>query len=446
MIIISEKDLVIPQNRQRRNFPEGPLSELAKGIAEVGLLQPIVLRNDGRTLLVGERRVRAMQLLHRQQVDFQCQGEYIPMGHFPAILAAELSEVDLEEAELQENILREDLTWQERAAATARLHELRVKQNGEYSPSNPGGQTLSKTAAEILGGLAAGYPVSVVSNDIRIAKHLDDPEVATAKTKKEAEKIIRRKAEAEHRAKLAETFQLSGGEKEHRIECGDCRELSSTIESGSVAVLLTDPPYGEGADTFGDMADTRHEYEDSHEYFLEISRWLAEEASRICRASAHSYVFCSPEGWYVLRDLFSAREWKVFPAPLIWYKGNAGMLPWPDHGPRRTYECVMYAIRGGRKTVKPGVHDVIDHITGVSRPSFGAQKPPELYRELLARSANPGDTVWDPFAGTGPLLPAAKKQMCKAILFERSREKVDFILAGGESLEETVPLYQELMQ
>jgi len=43
-----------------------------------------------------------------------------------------------------------------------------------------------------------------------------------------------------------------------------------------------------------------------------------------------------------------------------------------------------------------------------------AQKPVALFRDLLSRSARPGDTVLDPFCGTGSILEAAHDLKVKA--------------------------------
>jgi DNA modification methylase len=61
---------------------------------------------------------------------------------------------------------------------------------------------------------------------------------------------------------------------------------------------------------------------------------------------------------------------------------------------------------------------VIDKIPPVKKLLHGAQKPAALYCELLSRSANPGDTVLDCFAGTGPILVAANRMQLTATYIE----------------------------
>lgn len=98
------------------------------------------------------------------------------------------------------------------------------------------------------------------------------------------------------------------------------------------------------------------------------------------------------------------------------------MLPRPEHGPRRCYEAVAFAIKGDKKTtgVAP---DVISGISGIQAPRFGAEKPWQLYANLLRRSVHPGDRVLDPFSGAGPIIPAANSLMCVATTIELSLEK-----------------------
>jgi len=96
--------------------------------------------------------------------------------------------------------------------------------------------------------------------------------------------------------------------------------------------------------------------------------------------------------------------WKIFPTPLVWFKAN-GMVPLPNLGPRRTYECILYAYKGERQTICLK-NDCITKIPGVRNLKHGAQKPVALYCDLLSRSAKPGDAVLDCFGGSGTILVA----------------------------------------
>ena len=115
-------------DRQRRNFSADALHELTESIRERGLFHPIVLRivGDDYVLVSGERRLRAMTDIYDLGGSFKHDGEAIRESFIPYTLLNELDELAIEEAELEENIRRADLTWQERAAAHARLSALRT--------------------------------------------------------------------------------------------------------------------------------------------------------------------------------------------------------------------------------------------------------------------------------------------------------------------------------
>lgn len=92
----------------RQIFDEDELAELAESIKEVGLLQPIVVREDGRgyELIMGERRMRAHELAGLQKI--------------PAIVRV-TSDEDLLRDALLENLHRVQLNPLEEAAAYQQL-------------------------------------------------------------------------------------------------------------------------------------------------------------------------------------------------------------------------------------------------------------------------------------------------------------------------------------
>ena len=73
---------------------------------------------------------------------------------------------------------------------------------------------------------------------------------------------------------------------------GDCISNLKSMADGSINVILTDPPYGVGADTFGDQSDNEHMYDDSYASWQNLMRDFAAESFRITAERAHAYVFC----------------------------------------------------------------------------------------------------------------------------------------------------------
>jgi len=93
-----------PNPRQpRRTFDEAALSELALSLKEHGVLQPVVLRQTatGFELISGERRWRAAKLAGLTRI--------------PATVRKNVSDAEMLELALVENVQRQDLDPIERA-------------------------------------------------------------------------------------------------------------------------------------------------------------------------------------------------------------------------------------------------------------------------------------------------------------------------------------------
>lgn len=112
-----EDALKIPLNRiqadpeqPRKHFDESTLAELARSIAEHGVLQPLIVRSEGDIyyIVAGERRFRAAHLAKLEAV--------------PARVIHDRDRVL--EVQLVENLQREDLPLLEEAQALYNLQEL----------------------------------------------------------------------------------------------------------------------------------------------------------------------------------------------------------------------------------------------------------------------------------------------------------------------------------
>jgi len=163
-----------------------------------------------------------------------------------------------------------------------------------------------------------------------------------------------------------------------------------------------------GADEFGDsggLAAGGHGYEDSLENFQEILSVLAMQSWRLTKTQAHLYCFCDLDQFPMMKQAFSIAGWTVFRTPLIWYKRSGMRAPWPEWGPQRKFETILYAIKGKRPVLKM-LGDVLDYAPDANL-GHAAQKPVALFQDLLSRTCLPGNAVLDPFMGTGAIFPAA---------------------------------------
>lgn len=407
MKIINLSEIKVPEDRIRKDFNEEKLNVLAESISKNGLLHAPVVRNDGVTLIAGERRFRAIQILAKNDIPFSYADQEIPPGSIPVVPQSELSERALREIELDENIRRVNLTWQEEAAGIAAIHEF-VSEDAIARGERP---TFRRTVDKLLEdfGLekSEGRALNHVSDSVHLAKYINDPEVSKAKDKKEALKIIEKRNAAEHRKRLAEEFNITRKFTKHKLLKGSLLDILPTFESDYFDCIISDPPYGINADQFRNQNAVKHIYKDDEEYSNSIIHCILEEGFRVCKSKAHLYMFCDIDRFFAIKQMAQDIGWYVWRTPLIWYKGDRfGLLPRPEHGPRRSYELILYMIKGDRKVISV-MSDVviIPHDTEVSR---AAHKPADLYKTLIARSCNPGDNILDPSCGTGPIFPAAE--------------------------------------
>lgn len=408
MRLIKIQDVIISEDRQRQHFDPEALSDLGEDIFENGLYNAIKVRTTpaGPVLLQGERRLRAVTALYEYGLQFKYDGKLVPLDLIPATDDGNLTELQATARELLENLRRENLTWQEKDLATARLHKLRQEQAQAQGKSQP----LKDTAAEIknLGEQKAHTTTGVaeVRRALIIAENIADPEVAKAASANEALKIIQRKVTEKKNIELANLMGSVAPSRKHVLLNGDSLEVMKTLPPQSFDLILTDPPYGVGAQEFGDQSELTHKYDDSPErWTADMPKWVA-EFTRLAKPQSHAYIFCDIRRWPELVAMMKAQYWDVWSVPIIWSK-NAGILPRPEHGPRRTYECVLYAIRGDKKTAH--VRNDVVAVPAETNKVHAAQKPVALYCELLTRSSKPGDRVLDSFCGSGTIFPAANR-------------------------------------
>ena len=409
--------ILVSPKRQRKEFDLAALSELAESIKKHGLLHPIVVREEGATLVLvaGERRLRAIHDIFEMNDEFSFDGQLVDPGYVPYVTLGELDELAREEAEWEENNNREDLTWQEKAEGSARLESIRRRQAEARGDAPP---PVAQIAQEIRGS-SEGVNQETTRREIIVAKHLSDPEVRGAKDVNEAFKILRRKEDQEKRKALAAEVGRTFTATLHTVLNVDALEWMKQAPTGTFDVILTDPIYGIGADEFGDSggaATGPHEYEDSYEKWKKDIMALASQGFRITKPEAHFYAFCDVTRFEEFKAILSRAGWKCFRTPFVWHKPNGSRAPWPDMGPQRKYEFILYAVKGNKKVTRL----YPDLITYSADENLGhnAQKPVNLFLDLLKRSVAPGDSVLDPFAGSGPILPAAHELKCKATAIE----------------------------
>lgn len=240
----------------------------------------------------------------------------------------------------------------------------------------------------------------------------------------------------------AKPFSLIYRHRNGMLFQGDSTQWLKSLEAGTADLIFADPPYNiKKADW--------DRFESQEEYIRWSLAWIS-EASRVLTETGTLYICGFSE---ILADLkrpameyFSGCRW------LVWYYKNKANLG-NDWG--RSHESMLHLrktrrfafntddvrIPYGRHTLKYPSHpqaatsqygnsgrrkdiwhphpkgakpkDVIEIPTTCNgmgeKTPHPTQKPEELLRKLILASSNEGDTVLDPFSGSGTALVAAEQ-------------------------------------
>lgn len=411
------------RKRQRTTMDRTELNALKESIAsDVGLLNAPVFWFDLSVgiwvLSTGERRLTAIRELHNEKRPFRYDGGEVPLGMIPCVqLDQHIDEIVRFEAELDENVRRSDLTWQDRIRAYADLHALRQQQNRK--------QTHTETAQELVSRGAiknVNTARPLVQEAILIAKHLDNEKIMKARNPAEAAGLIYKMEEERLTAALVKRnlTQLPSSAS-IKLRHGDALKILDGLDSDIADLILVDPPYGLGAAAGGFRQRTvhHHNYEDTPENAKNLARKILTEGFRICKTRANIFMFCDIELFDWLKSTAANMGWSPFRRPLIWQKSESeGMAPWGGSGPRITTEFIFFATKGQRGLNASPI-DVFN-VKRVSRSEriHAAEKPVELLKTLIQCSTLPNDLVLDPCCGSGSTLVAAKELKRQALGIE----------------------------
>jgi site-specific DNA-methyltransferase (adenine-specific) len=180
----------------------------------------------------------------------------------------------------------------------------------------------------------------------------------------------------------------------------DAVEWLRTLPSGSVNLVVTDPPYEslEKHRAVGTTTRLKQSKASSNRWFQVFpnARFgeLFAEVHRVLARHAHFYLFTDPETAFIAKPLAEQAGFKFW-KPLIWDKQSIGM----GYHYRSRYEMVLFFEKGKRRLADLGVPDVLT--APRVRNGYPAEKPPRLAEILIAQSTAPGDLVIDPFMGSG---------------------------------------------
>jgi ParB/RepB/Spo0J family partition protein len=391
-------NIIVKPGRQRQNYTKEGIDSLAASMSK-RQINPITVEDAGiresdgevtYSLIAGERRLIAAKQLNWTEIEGQ--------------LITDLDDLEREEIELDENLQRENLSWQEEVSAKKRIWEIRAKLYGE---------TVEEVAQHV--GMSRGS----LWEDARLAKVMEDiPELGNSKNKTQAMNKLRLLTRRAALTELAERQQAGTGsiakigseDYSTRVHLGDCIEVVKGWSSEIFSCCITDPHYGIDLDKGQTKKGSNHPtiYADDHYDIMEVTRLAAKEAFRLLKPNTHAYFWFDVKAYQKVFELLSDVGFTVDPVPLLWVKNVPGQVNHPESRWASGYEACFFCRKGNRALLKQGATNVLRYdVVPPSKKIHPVEKPTALLRQLIEASTVPNEVVFDLFGGSGSLAEAA---------------------------------------
>ena len=178
------------------------------------------------------------------------------------------------------------------------------------------------------------------------------------------------------------------------LKWGDCIELLKDIQSNSVDLILTDPPYG---------IDFQSNYRRSKFSKIKndncVNPAFLDECKRILKDTGAIYCFTRwdvyPEWVEQFKTRFNVKNC------IVWFKRGGGLGDLKK-GYIYNHEFIIYCAMKNHELNGKRRNDVFEFSKDAPATYVHpTQKPVSLLREIIERSSKPGDVVLDCFMGSG---------------------------------------------
>lgn len=379
-------DIIITPDRQRKGIGEGRdaekrLADLAASMAKRHL-NPITVREDN-TLVAGYRRLCAAKLNGWAEIDAKYESD--------------MSDLEREEMELDENIHRLDLTWQERVDALARLHELRRAQDPSW------GQR--ETAAQ------ASVHQRDVSEALQLKKMMElFPELKKADSIAQAKTFAKRIADTKLRTlEVATNGTKDYSDIEEKLILGDATELIKSLPDESFRLILTDPPFGIDYDQkIAGSSVALTTYDDGTDLYTRILG-MAPDLYRVLKPDGFLIWFCGFSWYEECKRVLRAAGFTVDEIPDLWDRSDGKCFTTnPDQLFPKGYDIALHCYKGKPTVVKRRKSNVFRY-PSVDGALQSVERPVDLYADYIEHLTLRGEMVADFFAGSGSVAAACEK-------------------------------------
>ncbi len=425
---------VIIGERLRQDTPavKAKVEEIARSIKELGPLQPVVI-DEKNQLIDGGCRIQAYQFLGVDEV--------------PYVRRFKVTDSKRIALEVEANLRRSDLTWQEKVMAIGKVHymkEAEAAESNEEWGQRATGSLLNVNVASVNNALQVYKLLLAKDNEIASADSLKDAMLILVERKRN-KAIQYRMATTGEAPKVVEeqirpiTFALGNAktnpisapiaatvvdQKSDPIKASkhidlskilfntDCVAWMHAAPKDSVDVIVTDIPYGVDLDNMEDISNIDM-MRDTHnvEANVELMPKFIEAAYHILRPNSYLLFFYALQHHEKLRDWGTASGFKVQDWPLMWLKPHSCKNNAPQCNWTKSFEPVMVMKKGSPvlNTRMTKCHLEVDGMPDKKQQSNPFAKPLEFLSQMIFKplGLQPGAICLDPFAGEGSILSAA---------------------------------------
>lgn len=262
---------------------------------------------------------------------------------------------------------------------------------------------------------------------------------------------------AEPKTKLGDLWLLG----QHRLLCGDCtqkEDVERVLDGKYADLMVTDPPYNidYGGSRNGRGRDIANDNLSEDEFYQFLLAFFKAAESNL-KKGAPAYVFHSTKETVNFTNAFINGGFK-YAQTLVWYKNHFTLgrqdYQW-QHEPilygwkegaghyfidDRTLSTVYDEVRDNvKKLSKTELVELLEKIMGlpstvicdnkpVKSEDHPTMKPITLCAKLIYNSSHEGDTILEPFGGSGSTLIAADQLNRKCCAIELEPKYCDVIV------------------
>jgi len=407
---IKINDVVISSRKRKLN--EDKVKELAESMNLLGQLEPITITKDN-VLIAGWHRLEAAKLLGWDEIKAEC---------------FDGNEIECELAEIDENLMRNDLTVLEQGEHLARRQELigfskgGDRKSDEFQSATVALRSTKEIAQDIgISERSAYNRIKAARNIVPEVKDaIRNTEIADSTTQllqlarlapEEQLEVINYLGEEKPLSKAIQERKkqkIEQVQKERRdtkeiaqaiLYHENCMNFLNRFEDKSIDLLITDPPYSTDIKDLPEFLDT----------------WLYRALNKV-KDTGRAFICIGayPIEIYTYLQYLLKTEW-IVDNPLIWtYRNTLGQTPRMKYN--LNYQLILHLYKDTSNPLDNRITNEMFSVQDINAPDgrlgdrfYKWQKPDLLAERLINHTTKEGDKIIDPFAGCGTFILKASE-------------------------------------